>query len=46
MHTSIFMQNCLTLALSAVVVTNLEAGLIFEMAFTKEHEVVTDIPNV
>ena len=44
-HSSIFMENCLTLPLSALVVTKLKAGLIVGMAFMKEHKVVIDIPN-
>ena len=44
-HSPILMENCLTLPLSALVVTKLKAGLIVGIAFMKEHKVVIDIPN-
>ena len=44
-HTSILMDDFLTLPLSAVVVTKLKSGLIVGMAFMKENKIVIDIPN-
>ena len=44
-HTSILMDNYLTLQINAVVVTRLKAGLIVGMTFTKRYKIVIDIPN-
>ena len=44
-HTSIIMENNLTLPLNAVVVEKLKAGLIVGMNFMRENKVVIDVPN-
>ena len=44
-HTSILLDNYLTLPISAVVVTKLKARFIIGMAFMERHEVVIYIPN-
>ena len=44
-HTSILLDNFLTLPINAVVVTRLKAGLIVGMAFMKRHGIVIDISN-
>ena len=44
-HTSMIMDDVLTLPFNAVVVTELKAGLIAGMDFMKENKVVIDIPN-